>query len=61
MTRTTLVAARVAVFGIVHASYSFVVAFENNDAATGGTEQTWSTTGGNFTDVGFHVYFGGPR
>jgi hypothetical protein len=45
----------------VSLSGSFGVAFENNDAATGGTVQTWSTTGGNFTDVGFHVYFGGPR
>ena len=30
-------------------------------AVPSGTCESWSTTGGNFTDVGFHVYFGGPR
>lgn len=61
LTASLRVEAEVFLVSRVSLSGSFGLAFVNNEAAVGGTTQTWSTTGGNFTDVGFHVYFGGPR
>jgi len=61
LTASLRVEAEVFVVSRVSLSGSFGVAYENNDAGPNGTTESWGTTGGNFTDVGFHVYFGGPR
>ena len=53
--------AEVFVVSRVSLSGSFGIQYTHLDRAGGPDTNEWGTTGGNFTNLGFHIYFGGPR
>ena len=53
--------AEVFVVSRVSLSGSFGFEYTHDDNGVLPATDEWGTTGGNFTNLGFHIYFGGPR